>query len=183
MGTPRSEPAEGLRCASRAQLSVNYLERARQHLRLEAKLRSTTSPYGTDRAGPSLPCAVEVMRCHIFQPVPLGYKQGMDNNYTNFEIDAEDGAECVVLWDSIGSPDSLVELVFKVGEPVHIEHPSPGVDPYEDPSLWWIQGFNESQRKALISEDREGTRGRTTTSVLTLVKLNAMERLAAEYAF
>jgi hypothetical protein len=76
---------------------------------------------------------------------------------------------------------------FEAGEPAHLLQvflSLPGFPKGED-ALWWIQGFQEENQEAyaLVTADREGTKVRMKTKVQNLRKLNAMERLAAEYAF
>jgi hypothetical protein len=71
--------------------------------------------------------------------------------------------------------------IFKLGEPVALKSVRDEMNPS---GIWWIQAFLvvESLKKIMISPQREAGGAELGVPYWEIEKLNAMERLAAEYS-
>ena len=118
-----------------------------------------------------------------------GYKTDMGYDTYQFEADEEGGPwRRVALWDSTDPLRPTNGDAFEVGEPVYLTILLFDSLGFAKNEIWWIRSFEPSspsflEARCLVSTGRNGSGKSMSASVLDLEKLNAMERLAAEYAY
>lgn len=120
--------------------------------------------------------------------MPRGYKTNMSStgSYHLGKRKGSDTWHCVRVYRVSSAPFTGPFDEFLLGEPVNLKSvrlSTAGSTP-ED-AIWWIHEFLEidGEGKAELCSTRERTPGCLLVPVLELEKLNAMERLAIEYAF
>jgi hypothetical protein len=129
------------------------------------------------------------MGCHIFgeNVVTRGYKTDMSalGSYHLGKRVGDTEFSSARVYRISATPFKGPYDEFLVGEPVGLKNQTYNEDQTSEERIWWIHEFIEidGEGKAEVCGTRERTPGHFLVSVLLLEKLNAMERLAVEYAF